>query len=207
MEMENRLRLSRWEHALFARLNSARKVQDWLNALPFNHGNTCNSPRVAIRDGHAHCFEGALLAAAALWAHGQKPLILDLRSTAKDFDHVVALFKQHGHWGAISKTNHAVLRYREPVYQTVRELAMSYFHEYFLNQTGFKTLRSYSRPFDLSKSVEWVTTETGVEDWAIRLDESPHHEIITRPMIASLRRADVVERKAGEIVEWPRKSS
>src|SRR3989338_9681391 len=175
MEMENRLRLSRWEHALFARLNSARKVQDWLNALPFNHGNTCNSPGVAIRDGHAHCFEGALLAAAALWAHGQKPLILDLRSTAKDFDHVVALFKQHGHWGAISKTNHAVLRYREPVYQTVRELAMSYFHEYF-DKKGRKTLREYSRPFDLSHfdKFQWRTTEKNLFAIPDYLDEIKH---------------------------------
>jgi hypothetical protein len=92
--------------------------------------------------------EGALLAAAILEFHGHKPLLLDLRSTNDDLDHVVALFKQFGCWGAISKTNHVVLRYREPVYKTLRELAMSYFHEYFLDN-GKKTLREYSVPFDL----------------------------------------------------------
>src|SRR3989338_2516713 len=191
MEMENRLRLSRWEHALFARLNSARKVQDWLNALPFNHGNTCNSPGVAIRDGHAHCFEGALLAAAALWAHGQKPLILDLRSTAKDFDHTLALFKQHGHWGAISKTNHAVLRYREPIYKSIRELALSYFEEYF-DKKGKKNLRAYSKPINLARfdKHNWMTSEKDI--WYIPeyLCEVPHTKILKPAMLRSLRKAD-----------------
>ena len=103
-----------------------------------------------LRAGKAHCMEGALLAAAILEFHGHKPLLLDLRSTSEDLDHVVALFKQNGYWGAISKTNHVVLRYREPIYGSVRELAMSYFHEYFLDN-GKKTLREYSVPVDLGK--------------------------------------------------------
>lgn len=204
--MEKRLGLNRHEIKLFRRLDSPPKVQNWLNALPLNFetdGNTCNSPRVAVRKKHAHCFEGALLAAAIVWFHGEKPLLLDLRAAAQDSDHVVALFRRHGYWGAISKTNHAVLRYREPVYWTVRELAMSYFHEYFLDD-GVKTLRSFSRPFDLATDASWVTAEYGLEDLAQRLDDSPHSDILTRSILASLRRADAIERQAGKIVEWPR---
>src|ERR1700733_9427348 len=126
------------------KLSTPAKIQDFLNSLPFNFekkGETCRSPKASIEADTAHCFEGALIAAAALSLRGQKPLLLDLKASGKDMDHVVALFKRDGKWGAISKTNHAVLRYREPVYASVRELAMSYFHEYFL-PSGVKTLRS-----------------------------------------------------------------
>ena len=141
------------EIKLFRRLNTPSKLQDYLNALPFNfldRGVTL-SPRMVLKKNKADCFEGALLAAAVLEFHRYKPLILDLRSVKKpyDYDHVVAVFKKDGCFGAISKTNHAVLRYREPAYKTLRELVMSYFHEYFLN-TGKKTLREYSELFDLN---------------------------------------------------------
>ena len=117
------------------------------------------SPRRALREGKMHCFEGALLAATALWLRGEGPLLLDLK-TKDDFDHVVALYKKNDRWGAISKTNHATLRFRDPVYRTVRELAVSYFHEYFDNKSGKKTLRSYSRPLDLRTfGTNWITTE------------------------------------------------
>jgi hypothetical protein len=140
------------ETKLFKRLNSPKKIQDFL-ALKIRHnpardGVECRSPRRVLREGKAHCMEGALLAAAILEFHGHKPLLLDLRSTSDDLDHVVALFSQFGCWGAISKTNHVVLRYREPIYKSIRELALSYFHEYFLD-SGKKTLREYSMPFDL----------------------------------------------------------
>ena len=139
------------EVSFFKKLNSERKIQDFLNSLPFNYerrGTTCYSPRLVLKNKTAHCMEGAMFAAAVLEFHGARPLVMDLRSEAHDFDHVVALFKQFGKWGAISKTNHAVLRYREPVYNSIRELAMSYFHEYF-DSRGRKTLREYSWPFDL----------------------------------------------------------
>ncbi|HYV33834.1 MAG TPA: hypothetical protein VE973_03220 [Candidatus Limnocylindria bacterium] len=136
---------------LFIKLNSPKKIQDYLNGLKFNfekNGETCKSARFVIKTKSAHCMEGAMFAAAALEFNGHKPLIMDLRSVKHDFDHVVAVFKQFGYFGAISKTNHAVLRYREPVYKSIRELALSYFHEYFLNN-GKKTLREYSDVFDL----------------------------------------------------------
>src|SRR3989344_6708420 len=130
------------EWQLLASLNSPRKIQDYLDTLGINFekgGETLRSPREVMKVGEAHCIEGALMAATALWYHDKSPLLLDLVTSKSDFDHVVALFKVGKHWGALSKTNHAVLRYREPVYKSVRELAMSYFHEYFLDN-GKKTL-------------------------------------------------------------------
>src|SRR6185369_11408520 len=140
------------ELAVFKRLNSPKKVQDFLDKLPINfeeHGDTCYSPRQLLKQKKSHCSEGAIFAATAFWYHGGKPMLMDLKAPGDDFDHVVALFKVHGYWGAVSKTNHAVLRYREPIYKTLRELALSYFHEYFLHD-GTKTLREYSRLFDLN---------------------------------------------------------
>lgn len=198
--------LSPSELRLLRRLNSPRKVQDYLNTLQQNfepEGDTCFSPRRVLREKRAHCIEGAMLAALAFRLQGQKPLILDLESARHDFDHVVALFKQHGCWGAVSKTNHGVLRYREPVYRTIRELVLSYFHEYF-DKKGFKTLRRYSKPVDLSRFDKegWMTNEK--DNWFVaqHLVEVEHLRILTRSQMASLRRADAIEIEMGEIVEW-----
>ena len=134
------------EIKLFKKLNSPRKIQDYLNSLKINfekNGETCMSPRFVVKTKKAHCMEGAMFAAAALEFHGRRPLLLDLRSVKRpyDYDHVIAVFKQDGFFGAISKTNHSVLRYREPIYKSIRELVMSFFHEYYL-ENGKKTLRS-----------------------------------------------------------------
>jgi len=198
--------LTQSESRLFARLNSPTKIQDYINSLPFNHerrGETYMSPRRMIAAGTAHCFEGALFAAAALIYHGRKPLLLDLRTTNDDQDHVVALFKEGRHWGAISKTNHAVLRYRDPVYASVRELALSYFHEYFLSN-GKKTMRAYSEPFDLSKLPleSWFTASDDLVDLVNMLDDSPHMEIVSKDMVKRLRKADLIEIKTFDSVEW-----
>ena len=188
------------------KLNSPAKIQDFLESIPFNFekkGVTLMSPRRVLCEKKAHCIEGALLAAAALWVNGTKPLLMDLRSVRHDFDHVVALFKIDNHWGAISKTNHLVLRYREPVYKSPRELAISYFHEYFLDD-GKKTMRSFSKPFDLRKyqKQNWTTSEDDL--WFIEkfLDDSPHTQILTRSMLARLRSADKIEIEAGKLTEW-----
>lgn len=161
------------------------------------------SPARALEAGKAHCFEGALIAALALEMHGHKPLLLDLKTTEdRDVDHVVALFKQDGYWGAISKTNHAVLRYREPIYKTIRELALSYFHEYFLNN-GEKTLRSYSKPFDLSKvKIDWRESKENLFKLVEILDKSPHTQILNKKQIKNLRKADKIEIQAGKIVDY-----
>jgi hypothetical protein len=203
--------LTRVEWLVLKELKNPAQIQDFLNSLPFNfekRGETHYSPRNVLRHKTANCFEGALLAALALWICGKKPLILDLKTVRPDMDHVVALFKEEnppaGGWGAISKTNHGVLRFREPVYRSVRELTMSYFHEYFL-PNGKKTLRSFSKPFDLSKiGVEWINREDSLADVAHRLDHTPHTKILSPKQIKNLRRADPVEIKAGEITEYPR---
>jgi hypothetical protein len=168
--------------------------------------HTYASPLVVLQTGKAHCMEGAMLAAAALWYLGYPPLLLDLKTTAQDDDHVVALFRERGRWGAISKTNHAVLRYRDPVYRDPRELAMSYFNEYFLD-SGVKTMRSFSAPFDLSRcraarGDEWLTSRGDLEDIAAALDFSKHFQILKKGAERILRRADKSEIKAGKIVEW-----
>ena len=197
------------EQKILRRLSTPAKIQDFLNTLPFNFeraGETLRSPRRVLRDRTAHCLEGALLAAAALQLHGEAPLLLDLKTDSRggDSDHVVALFRRRGLWGAISKTNHAVLRYREPVYRTVRELALSYFHEYFLD-SGRKTLRSYSRPFDLRTVAKknWMTDERDLWWLSKMLDSSPHTAIAPKATLRDLRRAESIEIEAGKITEWP----
>lgn len=198
------------ELLILKQLNSPKKIQDFLNKIPINfeeNGETCMSPRRVLNENKAHCMEGAMLAVAALRLNGYPPLVVDLTAVQNDFDHVVAVFKQHGHWGAISKTNHAVLRYREPVYKTIRELVMSFFHEYFINSNGKKTLRSYSMSIDLSKfdHLEWMTTNQDVWEIPEHLAKVPHKKILTRKQIANLRKADEIEIKAGELIEWGKK--
>ena len=128
---------------------------------------------------------------------------MDLKSVWHDDDHVVALFKERGCWGAVSKTNHAVLRYREPIYKTLRELAMSYFHEYFTND-GNKTLRSYSRPVNLSRfdARGWMTSTKNVWYVPRYIDKVKHYPLLTSTMIKHLRKADQIEIQAGKLVEW-----
>lgn len=202
--------LTKDEERLFTKLSTPAKIQDYLNSISYNFeqtGDTCMSPRRVMQTKQAHCLEGAYFAAAVLWYHGEKPLLFDLRSTKYDLDHVVALFKRNGYWGAISKTNHAVLRYREPIYKTIRELALSYFHEYFLNSNGQKTLREYSQPFDLRKyGTQWVSAEFDLWDLGADLDDSPHVALLPKTMRPQdLRKADTIEIQAGQLIEHSKK--
>jgi hypothetical protein len=199
--------LSPHEHKLFSRLNAPHKIQDYLDTLSINfepNGDTIYSPRQVAEKKTAHCLEGALFAAAVLAFHGQRPLLLDLQTLPYDEDHVVTLFQQDGKWGAISKTNHAILRWRDGVYSSPRELAMSYFHEYFMND-GVKTLTAFSKPFSLTRYAphEWVTVEGGLERIAEELDDSPHYSIISPALRKKLlRKTSAVERKILDFVEW-----
>ncbi len=204
--MERRLGLSDEELSILLRLSTPIKIQDFLDDLPINfekRGETNMSPRRVLREGKAHCMEGALLAAAALWLQGEKPLLLDLKTMRGDDDHVVALYKRGAHWGAISKTNHATLRFRDPIYKSVRELAASYFHEYFLDSNGQKTLRSHSGPFNLARTGEkWVTAEEDLWDLAVELDTVQHFPLFPSENARYIRTADEMERKAGGLTEW-----
>lgn len=197
------------EFQIFKKLNSPAKILDFLNTLPINfesHGNTCRSPLETLKHKEAHCLEGAMLAAAILWFHGEKPILMDLQSVYKDDDHVVTLFKKSGRWGAISKTNHAVLRYREPIYRTLRELAISYFHEYFMDD-GVKTLRTNSNPFSMLRyNASWLTDKKSLHYVAEDLDDSPHFDLLPENASRRLRKADKIEIEAGKITEWKNKS-
>lgn len=187
-------------------LTTPRKIQDFLDTIEMNFDDeTCFSPRRVLRERRAQCMEGAMLAAAALRLAGYPPLVMDLKSIDTDDDHVVAVFREGRHWGAISKTNHGVLRYREPIYESPRELAMSYFHEYFLDD-GRKTLRSYSVPVDLSRFDRkgWMTAEEDVWYVPNHVDAVRHIPMLTRTQISRLRKADPIERAMGKIVEWKR---
>jgi hypothetical protein len=192
---------------MLRRLSTPEKIQDFLNGLAINHEKrteTCMSPRRVLAAGKAHCLEAAMLAAAALWQHGERPLLMELAAAPTDQHHAVALYKRNGYWGAISKTNHAVLRYRDPVYKTVRELALSYFHEYFMNSTGAKTLRSYTRPFSLLRyGTEWLTSDEELWGIAYGLRDAPHFPLVPEANKRYLRKADPLERKAGQLVDWP----
>lgn len=207
--------LSPAEERMFKQLKTPNKIQDYLDSFPTNElgegQHSMRSPRYVMRIKRAHCMEGALVAATSLAYHGREPLLLDLRSVRHDLDHVVALFKENGLWGAISKTNHPVLRWRDPLYRNVRELAMSYAHEYYLGsgtaRRGQKTLREYSKQFDLRRYApeRWITA-VGDLDWlAEALDDSPHSPIAPRAAFKKLRKASDFEIRATDVVEWPKR--
>ena len=199
---------SRQELGIIRSCTTPRKIQDFLDTIPMNFElgkQTCYSPRQVLRFHRAYCVEGAVLAAAMLRVAGWRPLVMDLRSVGHDYDHVIAVFQIDGCWGAISKTNHGVLRYREAIYKSLRELALSFFHEYFTDD-GQKTLRAYSGAIDLSRfdKNHWMTTEKPLWDIYAYLDDVRHYSILTRAQIARLRYADPIERRMGMLSEWPR---
>jgi hypothetical protein len=196
------------ERRQFAKLNTPNKIQDFLDTLPANFeldGDTHMSPRRLLKAGVAHCTEGAILAAACLLFQGHDAFLMDLRSVPSDQDHVVTLFNERGLWGAISKTNHAVLRWRDPIYRSPRELAMSYAHEYYLRD-GRKSLLAYSRPFGLSRFAprRWVTAEDNLDWLIIALDDSPHLALAPREALKRRRRASAFERRITDEPEWRR---
>lgn len=201
--------LTREEENILRKLSTPIKIQDFLDKLPMNwekDGDTHMSPRRVMREKKAHCIEGALLAAAALWLRGEPPIIMNLSSRLGkgDVDHVVTLYKRGGRYGAISKTNHASLRFRDPIYRTPRELALSYFHEWFMNETGEKTLECYSKPLDMRKfGTGWVTSEKDLWNIADALSERKHYFLVPKGNWRYVRRADSMELKAGKLIEWP----
>ena len=199
--------LTEEEMEIFRKLDTPQKIQDYLDDMPINfeeNGDTCKSPRMVISTGSAHCIEGAMFAATAMRINGFKPLIIDMTAASFDYDHVIAVFKQNGFWGAISKTNHAVLRYREPVYRNIRELVMSFFHEYIDDNGGRKALRGYSMPVNLSRfdAKGWMASEKDVWYIPVYLSKMKHYKIINKSQIASLRKPHTLEIEAGNLVQW-----
>jgi hypothetical protein len=199
------LGLTSAEFAVLRRLQTPEKIQRFLHELGQNFeldGETCQPVREVLRTRSAHCIEGAMLAACALWVHGEPPLLMDMRAV-RDYDHVVALFRRHGRWGAISKTNGIGLRWRDPVYASLRELAMSYLHEYY-NKRDRKTLRTYSRPYDLRRMApaDWVTAEDGAWDLIDNLEAARHYKLMTRAQARSMIRRDPFERVVGNLLQY-----
>lgn len=184
------------------RLNTAAKIQQFLDDIPYNTevaGETFRSPRRVLRDQTANCIEGAVLAAAALRVQGEAPLIMDL-TAVRDEDHVIAVYRRRGLWGAIGTSKFTGLRDRQPVYRTLRELAMSYFEHYF-NLKGERTLRGHGRPVNLVRfdRLRWMTSEVDLWPIAEHLERIPHVALVpstvTRwltPVNQRLRAADLL---------------
>jgi hypothetical protein len=185
------------EQAVLAKLDAPVKIQRYLNDTPYDPSPGTASPLRVMRERKANCFEGALFGAAALRRLGHPPLLVDMRSHNDD-DHVLAVFRRAGAWGCVAKSNFTVLRFREPVYRSIRELMMSYFDVYF-NSIGEKTLRAFSAPFDLTRfdKDRWMTTEEDVSYIGDALDRARHYEVMTPAMVRGLQRMDPDLVKAG----------
>jgi hypothetical protein len=185
------------ERTVLARLDTPFKVQGWLNSIAYDPAPGTASPRRVMRERKANCFEGALFAAAAFRFHGRPPLVVDMRSWNDD-DHVLAVFRRNEAWGCVAKSNYTVLRFREPVYRSIRELMMSFFDVYF-NPIGQKTLRAYSVPYDVSRfdRMGWMTTEEDISDIGDALDKARHYRVLTPAQIRSLQITEPTLIKAG----------
>lgn len=205
LALARKIGLSASHARTLGRLRTPERIQDFINALPTNfeqHGGTYRSVSETLRHGEAHCFEGAIVAACALWFAGDPPLLMDFQSGGGDDDHVVAIFRRGRHWGAISKTNHVWLRFRDPIYRDLRELAMSYFHEYVFGSE--KTLRRYSVPLDLRRFSPslWVTNVADCDEIADALDTVRHFPLVTPAQARRLKKRDAMEMRAGKLLEY-----
>jgi hypothetical protein len=185
------------EEARLAALDSPFAIQGFLDSIPYSDEKIYRCPRRVLRDGKAHCFDGAVFAAAALRRLGHRPLLLDQRAV-RDDDHVIALFRVRGCWGAVAKSNFVGLRFREPVYRTLRELVMSYF-EVFFNVEGEKTLRAYSLPVRLGRfdRLRWESEDAAMDAIADRLEAVRHVPLLTPEMEDGLSPMDLRSMEAG----------
>ena len=190
-------RWTRAERRLLDRLSTPARIQGWLDRLAYRPEDRPGSPRRVMRERRANCYDGALFAAAALRNLGHPPLLLDLRAV-RDDDHVLAVFRRGGRLGAVAKSNFSGLRFREPVYRTPRELALSYFEDYF-NDAGEKTLRAWSGLLDLRRfdPLRWMFDDAPLQFISDRLDALRHHPILTPALVRGLSRVDDRSRKAG----------
>jgi hypothetical protein len=178
-------------------LKTPARIQKFIDAMTYQYGDTAWSPQRALRERKGHCLEGALVAAAALRVNGRPPLLMDLEAV-RDDDHVVALYCERGLWGGIAKSNFAGLRFRAPVYRTLRELALSYFEQYY-NLRGERTLRSYSAAVNLERldSLGWMTA--GEDVWCVPelLIAARHYPLFPDRVARALPRLDRRSFEAG----------
>jgi len=180
-------------------LTSPSAIQSFLDSIPYSAESIYRCPRRAIEDQRAHCFDGALLGAAALRRLGHPPLILEMLSQPnRDDSHILALFQEDGHWGAVAKSNFVGLRFREPIHRTLRELALSYFEDYF-NDAREKTLRGYTRPLNLTRfdRLHWETRDEPLDAIADRLDAIGRVKVLTPKQVRRLSPLDERSYEAG----------
>ena len=198
--MSKTTRWSPTEQKIFKKLKTPMLIQEYLDSLAYNTDDKTRSPREVMLKRRAHCFDGALFAAAALEQLGFPPLLVDMRSNDQDDDHVIALFRVKGLYGAVAKSNYVGCRYREPVYRSVRELIMAYFNDYF-NLAGQRTLREYSVPFDLRrvKGLAWRTTDKDLTPLGEQLDNTRHYWLLPRQVEKHLTRIDKRMFRAGTL--------
>ena len=204
----NRLGLAPAEFALLSRFRTPQRIQAFLDSIPANHelnGETIQSVRQVLRKRCAHCIEGAFVASCALWIHGEVPLVMHLDCEDTDYPHVITLFRRRGAWGAISKTNGPGLRFRDPIYRSLRELAMSYFHEYS-DKRGRRTLTSYSVPLDMRKIAPalWVTAEGACEAAQDRIVELRHYPLLASAQKRLISRLSPFEREVANFLQYPK---
>jgi hypothetical protein len=190
--------LIRTEARSLARLTSPSKIQAFLDTIDYSDEVRYRSPLTVVRDMKGHCFDGAVFAAAMLRRIGHPPLILDIIPNDNDDDHILALYKVNGHWGAVAKSNYTGLRFREPIHRTIRELILTYF-EVFFNSIGEKTMRAYTRPLNLKEfdTLHWETNDEAMDAIGEKLDEIQKIKPVTPAMIRRLSFADERSVKAG----------
>jgi hypothetical protein len=199
------LGLSAAEGRLLKGLRTPRRIQEFvIDGLKANfeeQGDTLRSVQGVVKHRKAHCIEAAFTAACALWLAGEPPLIMDLEAQG-DSDHVIALFRRGGCWGAISKSNHVWLRWRDPVYRSPRELAMSYFHEY--TNRDRKSLRTYSLPIDMRRfpTEDWITNKEDCWETGAALCDVKHYKLLTPAQARALAPRDATEMRADDLVQY-----
>ncbi len=186
------------ERRTLDRLTTPAAIQDFLNGVKYSAEEIYRCPLRVLRERTGHCFDGAVFAAAALQNVGYPPLLLELIPNKRDDDHLLAVFRQEGCWGAIAQSNYTGLRYREPVYRSLRELVMSYF-EQFYNIDREKTLRGYTEPINLRAfdSREWITRDAAMRHIAGGLDRATHRRVLTRKMVRGLAKVDERSYRSG----------
>lgn len=180
------------ERRLLARLSCPVRIQAFLDDLTYSHEDSYRCPLRVLRDRKAHCYDGAVFAAAALARLGYPPLVVNLFPKTRDDDeHLLAIYRQHGAWGAVAKSNFVGLRFREPIHRTLRELVISYFEHYY-NLAREKTLRSYTRPLNLTAfdRQQWLTRDETMDLIADRLSAMRRMPLMERSMIAGLSAMD-----------------
>ena len=190
--------LTKSERREITQLATPNKIQAFLDGFPYRAEEAYRCPLRVFRQRIAHCFDGALFAAAALRRLGHLPLVLEMLPNDRDDDHMLALYKRDGHWGAVAKSNFVGLRFREPIYRTLRELVMSYFEEFY-NLEREKTLRGYTVPLDLKAfdRFKWMTSDEPLERIGKQLDKVRKVRLLTRRMVTSLSLMDERSYQAG----------